>query len=130
KRGTIALEGLDIREKATVTSLAMARYNRTAGSASDLRDAVSLLDNVGSPFAEDSGAEWRRIVTPAGEGPVKKLPASPGLALEMATHEEQERLFLASHLSLLTDAWKEAEEIAAIADDLLVPGWVRDRIGG
>jgi hypothetical protein len=52
------------------------------------------------------------------------------LAFEMAAHEEQERLYLASHLSLLEDAWKEAEAIARIADDLLLPEWIRRRVPG
>jgi hypothetical protein len=30
---------------------------------------------------------------------------------------------------VLEAAWKEAEEIARIADDLLIPEWIRDRIG-
>ena len=48
------------------------------------------------------------------------LPREVRLALEMATHEESERRALEGELSLLTDAWQEAEEIAAIADDLFV----------
>ena len=43
------------------------------------------------------------------------------LALEMALHEEQERRALEGELWLLERAWREAEEIAAIADNLLLP---------
>jgi hypothetical protein len=42
--------------------------------------------------------------------------------------EQCERLFLSAHLAVLEHAWKEAEEIAAIADDLLLPDWIRQRI--
>lgn len=40
------------------------------------------------------------------------------LALEMALHEEMERRALEGELALLGLAWREAEEIAAIADEL------------
>jgi hypothetical protein len=43
------------------------------------------------------------------------------LALEMAVHEEVERRAITGDLSLLHRAWQEAEEIAAIADNLLLP---------
>jgi hypothetical protein len=45
----------------------------------------------------------------------------------MALHEEQERRALAGELAELERAWREAEEIAAIADDLALPGTVRER---
>ena len=54
-------------------------------------------------------------------GYVKALPGSTRLALEMALHEEQERRALEGELWILEQAWKEAEEIAAIADNLLLP---------
>jgi hypothetical protein len=43
------------------------------------------------------------------------------LAVEMAVNEENERIALEGELSLLEDAWEEAEEIAAIADGLALP---------
>jgi hypothetical protein len=43
----------------------------------------------------------------------------------LAIHEEQERRALAGELAALASAWKDAEEIAAIADDLLVPDSAR-----
>ena len=39
----------------------------------------------------------------------------------MALHEEQERQALAGELLELEAAWRQAEEIANIADNLLVP---------
>jgi hypothetical protein len=52
---------------------------------------------------------------------VQRLPRPTRLALEMALHEEQERRALAEDLVTLELAWREAEEIAGIADNLLVP---------
>jgi Flp pilus assembly protein TadD len=43
------------------------------------------------------------------------------LALEMAVNEESEHRALEGELALLELAWKDAEEIATIADTLLVP---------
>lgn len=52
------------------------------------------------------------------------------LALEMALHEETERAALEGELVALEAAWKEAEEIAAIADDLLLPDAIMQRLSG
>jgi hypothetical protein len=43
------------------------------------------------------------------------------LALEMALHEDAERIALQGELEQLERAWREAEEIAEISDNLLVP---------
>jgi hypothetical protein len=50
--------------------------------------------------------------------PPPPLPAHLRLALEMALHEEGERRALEGELAELELAWREAEEIAAIADAL------------
>jgi len=43
------------------------------------------------------------------------------LALEMALHEEAERAAMEGELHVLEAAWRDAEEIAAISDSLLLP---------
>jgi hypothetical protein len=48
------------------------------------------------------------------------------LALEMAAHEDSERRALEGELALLEQAWKEAEEVAAIADNMFLPTFVED----
>jgi hypothetical protein len=58
----------------------------------------------------------RRRSRPDGPGPALRAPEL--LALEMALHEETERRALAGELAALEAAWREAEEIAAIADSL------------
>jgi hypothetical protein len=50
--------------------------------------------------------------------PLYRLPIADRLALEMAANEDEERRALAGELQALRDAWREAEEIAAIADEL------------
>ena len=59
---------------------------------------------------------------------VATMPRSQKLALEMAANEDIERRAMAGELVLLEAAWREAEEIAAIADDLLLPDFVRNRL--
>lgn len=48
----------------------------------------------------------------------RSLPREELLALEMALHEESERRALDGELATLEAAWREAEEIASIADTL------------
>ena len=57
---------------------------------------------------------------------LKALPNASLLALEMASHEESERRAMEGELALLETAWQQAEEIAKIADNLLVPPSVDD----
>ncbi|MDQ3605736.1 MAG: hypothetical protein M3418_06080 [Gemmatimonadota bacterium] len=52
--------------------------------------------------------------------PLPHLPLVDRLALEMAANEDAERRALEGELRQLEAAWREAEEIAAIADGLLV----------
>lgn len=54
-------------------------------------------------------------------GYVRAMPKPLRLAVEMSLHEEQERRVLEGELWILEQAWREAEEIAAIADRLLPP---------
>jgi hypothetical protein len=62
---------------------------------------------------------WGRGGTSSEEHtPLFRLPDVDRLALEMAANEDIERRALLGELSELHDAWKEAEEIAAIADEM------------
>jgi hypothetical protein len=63
-----------------------------------------------------------------GLATIGKLPVPKKLALEMALHEEQERRALEGELKALELAWKAAEEIAAISDDLLLSDETRAQL--
>ena len=65
---------------------------------------------------------------PINHGALPRLGEPERLALEMALHEEQERRALHGELALLESAWREAEQIAAIADRLTVPAAVEAEI--
>ena len=63
---------------------------------------------------------WSRGGTGSEERtPLHWIPDVDRLALEMAANEDAERKALSGELEQLTEAWREAEEIAAIADHLL-----------
>ena len=110
--------------------------NGAGATAHHIREAVSQIESHGDPhrFIADStergsAATARKFPTPgrgrkvrlSGPGWVRKMPRPTRLALEMALHEEQERRALEGELAQLEQAWREAEEIAAIADNLLLP---------
>ena len=111
----LRLEGEDAVRAAGVLLPPM---NRFAGSRREVDDAVRLLDEAGAP---------ERAFSTAARLPGKRgmhlddLDRSVRLALEMAAHEEAERQALEGELLELERAWREAEEIAAIADRLTLP---------
>ena len=61
-------------------------------------------------------SEWQQ-----GDKGLFGLPGPHRLALEMALHEEAERRAMQGELMELERAWREAEEIAGISDNLLLP---------
>jgi hypothetical protein len=87
----------------------------------EVNDAVQLIEQSRqSPFdfvhdvAQRTGAGRR----------LQDIPNAARLALEMASHEQAERRAMQGELALLEAAWRQAEEIAKIADNLLVPSSV------
>jgi hypothetical protein len=113
--------------------------NRSGARRATVQEAVREIEEAGHPeellrrlspeLGREEGSLWRRPMghrhrKPGWEKPtgyIQKLPHPTRLALEMALHEEQERRALQGELGALAFAWKQAEEIAAIADDLLLP---------
>ena len=128
----LVLTGADARQ---VAARILPLLNGFAGRSGEVSDAVRLLGDAGSVdrlFAEASVApsrraasQWRASPTP---GLLAGLPAAARLALEMATHEASERRAMEGELADLALAWRDAEEIAAIADDLLIPASVTDAL--
>ena len=52
---------------------------------------------------------------------LQSLKSATRITLEMALHEEQERHAIRGELHVLEAAWRAAEEIAGIADNMFVP---------
>lgn len=107
----------------------VSRINRNGAGKQAVQDAVRRLDELGSPEAVIRAAAAARPAATGKRGrggTVAKADAPTRLALEMALHEEQERRALEGELWLLERRWKEAEEIAAISDSLLLPEGVEE----
>ena len=115
--------------------------NRFGGSKKQVQDAVGVLEASGDPMrvlrdiqrragASEADTRAKRPSHRFARGNTLQVEKIPGalhtlspelrLALEMAVHEEAERRALDGELSALEAAWREAEEIASIADNLFV----------
>jgi hypothetical protein len=105
----------------------MPAVNASGASRREVSSAVDILSETPDPS--------RLFLKYAAAAPTWKvgqflsyLPKPALLALEMASHEESERRALEGELHLLESAWREAEEIAAIADGLFVSNETDDRL--
>lgn len=136
KNGSGHFEG---PEAARIASIVVPKVNRFGGSKKDVDAAVDQIEREGSAEAFlhrlartaptqvkpliPRRSRWGGSPSPreVGRHGLFALPGPQRLALEMALHEEAERAALAGELEQLEQAWRDAEEIAAISDTLLVP---------
>jgi hypothetical protein len=110
--------------------------NRSGARRNEVDNAVRIIGDIAEPsklFERYAArpiplAQRRSSFTGPSGHVLANLPTEVRLALEMATHEESERRALEGELAVLEAAWKEAEEIAAIADDMFVPDQTRERL--
>jgi hypothetical protein len=137
-RGRVGISGDEARRAASVLFPAA---NHFGGTKQDVELAVARLVDAGDAesylqrIARQSerlariDAKGRRLLGDQDDRQASgllALPISARLAIEMALHEEQERRALEGELAELEQAWREAEEIGAIADSLLLPSWIED----
>lgn len=130
------------REAERIASIVLPAVNRFGGSKKDVAGAVTEIEREGSAegyidrltrvsqvwtradratrFGGTSGLRGRRLERRAAKQGLFGLPTEHRLALEMALHEEAERRAMEGELTELEAAWKAAEEVAAISDNLLV----------
>lgn len=112
-------------------SVMLPALNARGGSARDVTQAVDAVERRGSIVAllkqAQSIAEerWGDDVWAQGSP-----PSWLRLAMEMSLNEEAERRALEGELHELAERWKEAEEIAAIADGLTLPVRIVERVSG
>lgn len=113
---------------------ALARLAGEGGPEAYLRSAAVVDRPLDVPYLQNAEAPWNARAAFQGGGMMmrngahaarrerkQRLDAVSSLALEMALHEESERRALQGELAGLEAAWREAEEIASIADSLLDP---------
>ncbi|WP_420438204.1 hypothetical protein [Candidatus Palauibacter sp.] len=117
----------------------MALANRRGGAEHVIRRAVRRIESAGHPevFLPEAADLAQRAFSRAAKdlpprhrierlrkplpGTLAGMSDSMRLAVEMATQEETEREALEGELKELEARWREAEEIAHIADNLFVP---------
>ena len=101
--------------------------NAAGGSRREVDHAVARLGGFrdGAHLTATLADEIERQITKPRE--LRQLRRADRLALEMALAEDTERLAMDGGIAALEQAWREAEEIAAIADDLVLPASVRTR---
>ena len=114
--------------------LLLARANWRGASAREVDAAVRRIDRAGdavhllsSTAAVAQRLRGRRLMAGWRELDTLNVSYVERLALEMAVHEEAEHQALDGELRALETAWRQAEEIAAIADSLFVPDSVQAR---
>jgi len=110
------------------------QVNEWGASDAQVRDAVTLIEESRSPerlferVAIEQAKKRADGALFADPKLLRKVDANTRLALEMAAHEDSERRALEGELAVLEEAWREAEEIASIADRLLIPQAVEDTL--
>jgi hypothetical protein len=98
-----------------------------------VQEAVALLESAGGPermmsWAVGQRRAWGVKQTFGDTGDLGYIPRDARLAIEMAVHEDRERRALLGELAELERAWLEAEQVARIADQLLVPEHITQRL--
>jgi hypothetical protein len=135
---------LDGREALRVAGTLMPHVNRYGGKHELVTAAVHALDEAGgadgyleklsryAPRSTEVPLNWshtkrkpRSGWTGAYTSGLYGLSSPDRLALEMALHEEAELRAVRGQLVELERAWRDAEEIAAIADDMLMPSSIQ-----
>jgi hypothetical protein len=132
-RFSVHLPALDLRlEGWHAQSLAARRLihlNRAGGDKADLAASVRLIAGQGGAAGYLDRAAQQGLEI----GPAAAHHGVQALALELALHEETERRALEGELVMLEAMWREAEEIAGIADrlpDVPAPDPPRLGLGG
>jgi hypothetical protein len=133
RRRRYSFAGADAERIAT---LLLPWLNPTGAGARAVIRSVAELEGAGGPrqylnrvIRHPPKLRWDVLDSRPADGlPIAGLPGGARLAFEMALHEEHERRVLDGELAGLEHAWRAADEIAAIADELLIPEAIRERL--
>ncbi len=109
-------------------ALIMPAVNGTGGTRDMVSRAMKRLENFDHPSRYLLSAAAVSVHPSRPGGLLARLPVDMRLAIEMAANEENERFALEGEMWLLEMAWREAEEIAAIADGLTIPAEIERRL--
>jgi hypothetical protein len=95
--------------------------NATGASRPALSDALADIGRMGDGAAYLRSVPRRPTRDWNEADALVRLPRVARLALEIAANEERERRAVDGEMVMLERAWRDAESIATIADNLLVP---------
>ncbi|MEK6689651.1 MAG: hypothetical protein AABZ01_14475 [Gemmatimonadota bacterium] len=132
EKGIITLTGYSARR---ATALIMPSINEAGGKEKIVKTAVERLESAGHPdellrrvAVTANTLMFTKKGKPKPKGVLQQLRHEDRLAIEMAVNEENERHALEGELALLELEWRDAEEIAGIADTLGVPESVEQQL--
>ncbi len=116
-----------------VAAQILPRLNSDGASGRVVQKAIVLASQGDDPIGSFSDAAHlaarQRSWNDFGKSALlAKMPTEMRLALEMISHEDAERRALEGDLHVLEAAWREAEEIAAISDDMFLPEEITNRL--
>jgi len=135
---SVGWEGYEGPQAVNILGVMLPIANGFGASRGQVLDAVSELEQAGDATEYIESAARRLADAGYANQGVGAYPTSTRLALEMAAHEETERQALQGQLKWLERRWRDAEQIAEIADNLFatptaesvvgdVERWDRDR---
>lgn len=106
------------------------RINKSGATGELVSDGVQMIETSGGPehfgrWAASQRRIWGARQSLGDTGDLSQIPIAARLAFEMAINEDAERRALNGELASLEAAWREAEEVAAVADGLLVPAKIQ-----
>ncbi len=108
------------------------KVNHQGATKAAVQTAVGFLEEAPSTeamlarLAQNAHTSWKE--KKGHDRTLRTLKPELRLALEMTAHEDAERRWLAGELLDLEQAWRDAEELAAIADTLGIPAEVESRL--
>lgn len=109
-------------------SVLLPRINRFGGLEPEIEQALDVIDETPDmnqllqrASANNASRRHRFAAETRGTTRIISAPQPVRLALEMALHEHDERRALEGELHLLEERWRDADAIAKIADNLLLP---------
>jgi hypothetical protein len=98
--------------------------NKFGATTAQVREGIQLIEMAGGPerfgaYAASQRKRWAAQSQFGDTGDLRNnLPRAALLAFEMSVNEDAERRALEGELTQLEAAWREAEELAGIADTL------------
>ena len=102
------------------------KVNLKGAKKDELTNALDVLQRAAARGEPNLAGTILRTYRAAfsADAPIEKARPELRLALEMSLHEDSERAALEGELAALAERWREADEIAAISDNMFLPAGI------